>query len=47
MKNRKSVLAPDPRPNAPPPDPASGIDVVIAFDVPDELCLKRAAGRTS
>jgi len=46
-KQKKSVLAPDPRPPPVPADPASGIDVVIVFDVADELCLKRAAGRTS
>ncbi|KAK3767112.1 hypothetical protein RRG08_017986 [Elysia crispata] len=45
-KQRKSSLVPDPRPPAPPPEPPSGIDVVILFDVRDELCLKRAAGRT-
>ena len=45
-KRRKSLLAPDPRPPPPQADPASGIDVVILFDVNDELCLKRAAGRT-
>lgn len=47
LKQKKSVLAPDPRPPPVPADPASGIDVVILFDVSDELCLKRAAGRTS
>ena len=47
MKPRKSVLAPDPRPPPTQADPASGIDVVILFDVNDELCLRRAAGRTS
>ena len=46
-KLKKSVLAPDPRPPPPGSDPASGIDVVILFDVNDELCLRRAAGRTS
>ena len=45
-KSKKSVLAPDPRPPPTQPDPASGIDVVILFDVNDELCLRRAAGRT-
>ncbi|GFR65233.1 sperm flagellar 2, partial [Elysia marginata] len=45
-KVRKSSLVPDPRPPPPPPEPPSGIDVVILFDVRDELCLKRAAGRT-
>ena len=45
-KLRKSVLAPDPRPPPAQSDPASGIDVVILFDVNDELCLRRAAGRT-
>ena len=46
-KQKKSILAPDPRPPPIPADPASGIDVVILFDVTDNLCLKRAAGRTS
>ncbi|XP_059172221.1 sperm flagellar protein 2-like isoform X3 [Physella acuta] len=42
----KSSLVNDPRPAPPPPDPPSGIDVVVLFDIRDELCLKRAAGRT-
>ena len=45
MFKKASSLVPDPRPAPPAPDPKSGIDVVIHFDVPDELCLKRAAGR--
>ena len=45
-KTRKSSLVPDPRPPPPPREPASGIDVVILFDIEDELCLKRASGRT-
>ena len=45
-KMKKSQLAPDPRPQPPPPEPPSGIDVVILFDLPDDLCLKRSAGRT-
>lgn len=45
-KPRKSSLVPDPRPPPPPPEPASGIDVVILFDLEDDLCLKRASGRT-
>ncbi|XP_060552949.1 sperm flagellar protein 2-like isoform X2 [Ruditapes philippinarum] len=45
-KSKKSVLAPDPRPSPVPADPASGLDVVILFDIADDLCLKRAAGRT-
>ena len=45
-KTRKSSLVPDPRPPPPPSEPASGIDVVILFDIDDELCLKRASGRT-
>lgn len=36
----------DPRPPPPPKEPASGIDVVIVFDINDELCIKRACGRT-
>ncbi|XP_053393746.1 sperm flagellar protein 2-like isoform X2 [Mercenaria mercenaria] len=46
LKSKKSVLAPDPRPSPVPADPASGLDVVIVFDINDDLCLKRAAGRT-
>uniref|UniRef100_A0A2C9KBG9 Calponin-homology (CH) domain-containing protein n=1 Tax=Biomphalaria glabrata TaxID=6526 RepID=A0A2C9KBG9_BIOGL len=42
----KSSLAPDPRPVPPPAEPPSGIDVVILFDLRDELCMKRAAGRS-
>lgn len=42
---KKSSLVPDPRPTPPTPDPPSGIDVVINFEIGDELCLKRAAGR--
>ncbi|XP_069125844.1 sperm flagellar protein 2-like isoform X2 [Argopecten irradians] len=45
-KQKRSSLVPDPRPAPPPPEPASGIDVVIQFDISDELCLKRAAGRS-
>lgn len=45
QKSKKSNLVPDPRPAPPPADPASGIDVVIKFEISDELCLKRAAGR--
>ncbi|XP_070194777.1 sperm flagellar protein 2-like isoform X3 [Littorina saxatilis] len=45
-KARMSSLVPDPRPPPPPAEPVSGIDVVIVFDVEDELCLKRASGRT-
>ena len=44
-KTKKSNLVPDPRPAPPVPDPPSGIDVVILFDVENELALKRAAGR--
>ncbi|KAL3868818.1 hypothetical protein ACJMK2_041577, partial [Sinanodonta woodiana] len=46
LKQKKSGLVPDPRPPPPPPEPASGIDVAIVFDIPDDLCLRRAAGRT-
>ncbi|XP_062579929.1 sperm flagellar protein 2-like isoform X2 [Saccostrea cucullata] len=44
-KMKRSNLVKDPRPPPPPAEPASGLDVVVSFDVPDELCLKRAAGR--
>ena len=43
---RSSLLAPDPNPPAEKPKPRSGIDVVIHLELPDELCLKRSAGRT-
>ena len=45
-KKKKSKLAPDPKPQAPAPEPGSGLNTVILFDVPNEVCLKRAAGRT-
>ncbi len=45
-KSKKSVLAPDPRPQPPSPEPASGINVVILFEIPNEVCLRRSAGRT-
>ncbi|XP_048761563.2 sperm flagellar protein 2-like isoform X3 [Ostrea edulis] len=44
-KMKKSNLVKDPRPTPPAPEPASGLDVVINFEVPDDLCLKRSAGR--
>lgn len=40
------MLAPDPRPGPSPPEPVSGLDVIIMLDIPDELALKRSAGRT-
>ncbi|XP_076440661.1 sperm flagellar protein 2-like isoform X2 [Babylonia areolata] len=45
-KARRSDLVPDARPAPPPPEPISGIDVVILFDLDDSLCLKRASGRS-
>lgn len=45
-KNKNSRLAPDPKPTPPSAEPVSAVNVVILFDVPDEICLKRAAGRT-
>jgi adenylate kinase family enzyme len=45
IRKKKSDLVPDPRPPPPPAEPASGIDVVIKFEIRDDLCLKRAAGR--
>ena len=45
-KGKKSLLAPDPRPPAPPVDPISGIDIVVLFEAADDVCLKRSAGRT-
>ncbi|RMX41235.1 hypothetical protein pdam_00013258 [Pocillopora damicornis] len=49
-KTRKSRLAPDPHPSpelahAKAPAPKSGIDLVLLFDLPDEVSLKRAEGR--
>lgn len=45
-KQKQSRLAPDPNPPKEPPPPVSGIDMVFLFDVPDDLALRRAAGRT-
>ncbi|ESO92609.1 hypothetical protein LOTGIDRAFT_120497 [Lottia gigantea] len=45
-KQKRSSLVPDPRPSPPAPEPASGINVVIVLDIDDEVCIKRAAGRT-
>ncbi|XP_071799466.1 sperm flagellar protein 2-like isoform X1 [Asterias amurensis] len=45
-KLRQSRLALDPNPPKDPPPPVSGIDLVVLFEAPDELVLKRAAGRT-
>jgi hypothetical protein len=45
-KGKKSNLAPDPRPPPPPAEPTSGINVVVLFDIPDDLTMKRSAGRT-
>jgi len=45
-KTKKSRLAPDPHPSAEAPAPKSGIDLVLLFDLPDEVSLKRAEGRT-
>ncbi|XP_074662046.1 sperm flagellar protein 2-like [Tubulanus polymorphus] len=42
---KKSIIAPDPRPAPPIPDPVSGLNVVILLNVEDEICLKRSAGR--
>ncbi|XP_027049665.1 sperm flagellar protein 2-like [Pocillopora damicornis] len=44
-KTRKSRLAPDPHPSPEAPAPKSGIDLVLLFDLPDEVSLKRAEGR--
>lgn len=45
-KSKRSQLAPDPKPVPVPPKPSSGINVVILFDITNELCLKRSAGRS-
>lgn len=45
-KTRKSRLAPDPHPPPETPVPKSGIDLVLLFDLPDDIALKRAEGRT-
>ncbi|XP_078353910.1 sperm flagellar protein 2-like [Oculina patagonica] len=45
-KTKKSRLAPDPHPPPETPAPKSGIDLVLLFDLPDEVSLKRAEGRT-
>ena len=45
-RGRKSHIAPDPKPAPPPPEPTSGLNVVVLFDLPDEMALKRSAGRT-
>lgn len=45
-EGKKSILAPDPRPKPPDIEPESGLNVVILFDISDELVLKRTAGRT-
>lgn len=44
-KLKKSKLIPDPTPRPPSPEPDSGLDAVILLDLPDDLCLKRAAGQ--
>ncbi|XP_066298432.1 sperm flagellar protein 2-like isoform X6 [Branchiostoma lanceolatum] len=44
--SKKSSLALDPNPGKEPPAPPPGIDVVILFDIPDDVALKRAAGRS-
>ena len=46
VEAKVTQLAPDPHPVAPPPEPGSGIDVAIVLQLDDEICLKRAAGRT-
>ncbi|EDO31300.1 predicted protein [Nematostella vectensis] len=45
-KSRKSRLAPDPHPAPEQPPLKSGVDLVILFDLPDEVALMRAEGRT-
>lgn len=44
-KSKNSRLAPDPKPAPPAAEPKSAINVVILFDVSDQVCLKRSAGR--
>lgn len=42
---RDSILAPNPNPIPPKPKHKSGIDLVIYFDLPDDIVLKRSVGR--
>lgn len=44
-KLKKSNLFLDPQPKPLPPEPNSGLDIIILLDLPDDVCLKRAAGR--
>ncbi|XP_028417674.1 sperm flagellar protein 2-like [Dendronephthya gigantea] len=45
-KGKKSRIAPDPNPAVESPPPKSGIDIVVLFDVSDDVVLTRAEGRT-
>lgn len=40
-----SILAPNPKPDPPPPKHVSAIDIVVHIDVTNETVLKRSAGR--
>lgn len=40
-----SVLAPNPKPDPPKPKHKSGLDLIVYFDLPDEIVLKRSVGR--
>ncbi|XP_066936728.1 sperm flagellar protein 2-like isoform X2 [Clytia hemisphaerica] len=45
-RNKRSKLASDPTPPTEAKAPISGIDVVIFFDVPDDMVLQRIEGRS-
>ncbi len=42
----KAALAPDPNQPPPKPEQRSSINLFVRFDLSDDLCLKRSAGRS-
>lgn len=42
---QESILAPNPKPEPPRPKHKSAIDLVICLDLPNDIVLKRSAGR--
>ena len=42
---RESILAPNPKPEPPKPKHQSAIDLIIYFDLSNEIVLKRSVGR--